>query len=306
MSNPWETTRYGRPPAELQYLIPTLTALSTELRVAVAAPHAGLRKTESQWPIFQLNWQRTRYVYDMYCIYHKIGKEVYDYCVRSNIVDSSLIAKWKKPGYELLCSTYVITPSNYKFGGVSICRVPFNKRKKDETGNIEEITDATTGCRGCASGGGGGRGGNIFGGKYGQRLAGIQIARERRVERARMREEEEQAKGSGGGGGEEETDSEDEGPALPPSNNNAGESDTDSDEEGPSLPQQQPTSRGAGDSDTDSDSDDEGPKPPQVNVWGDDQEVREEEELRNEFEGGEGGKRAKDGEAGGSKKKAKR
>lgn len=33
------------------------------------------------------------------------------------------MAKWKKPGYERLCSTYVINSKNYKFGTVSICRV---------------------------------------------------------------------------------------------------------------------------------------------------------------------------------------
>ena len=49
---------------------------------------------------------------------------MYDYCVNNKIVDPALIAKWKKPGYERLCSTYAINPRNYKFGTVSICRVP--------------------------------------------------------------------------------------------------------------------------------------------------------------------------------------
>lgn len=39
------------------------------------------------------------------------------------LVDGPLMAKWKKPGYERLCSTYVINSKNYKFGTVSICRV---------------------------------------------------------------------------------------------------------------------------------------------------------------------------------------
>lgn len=45
--------------------------------------------------------------------------------------------------------------------------------------------DPTTGCRGCSSGEGGYR--NIFGNKYGQRLAAIQIKRERVMQ---QREEE--------------------------------------------------------------------------------------------------------------------
>lgn len=28
------------------------------------------------WPIHQINWQRSRYVYDMFYKYHKISKEV--------------------------------------------------------------------------------------------------------------------------------------------------------------------------------------------------------------------------------------
>jgi bud site selection protein 31 len=83
-----------------------------------------LQCAESQWPVHQISWQRSRYIYDLYYTYNKISREVYDYCVNNKIVDPALIAKWKKPGYERLCSTYAINPRNYKFGTVSICRVP--------------------------------------------------------------------------------------------------------------------------------------------------------------------------------------
>ena len=51
--------------------------------------------------------------------------------------------------------------------------------------------DPFSGCRGCASGAAGES--NIFGGKYGQRLAAIQIAREEALEAERAREEEARA-----------------------------------------------------------------------------------------------------------------
>lgn len=140
--------------------------------IEVNEPHEGLRKTESQWPIHQINWQKSRYIYDLYYTYNRISKELYDYCIINKIVDASLIAKWKKPGYERLCSTYVINPRNYKFGTVSICRVP-----KHCLAPGTEIEDPMTGCRGCASG----SSSNIFGNKYGQYLAAIQIAREERI-----------------------------------------------------------------------------------------------------------------------------
>lgn len=109
----------------------------------------------------------------MFYTYQRISREVYEFCIKNKLVDAALIAKWKKAGYERLCSTYVINPRNYKFGTVSICRVP-----KYSLAEGTQIEDPVTGCRGCASGPGGNK--NIFGNKYGQYLAAIQIARENR------------------------------------------------------------------------------------------------------------------------------
>lgn len=166
--------RRERPPAGFEAIEPTLDALEKELREKVNQPHEGLRKGESLWPVHQINWQRTRYVYDLYHVYKEISREVYDYCVRMKLVDAALMAKWKKPGYGRLCSTYVINPKNYKFGTVSICRVP-----KQHLAEGTVVEDVNTGCHGCASGPGGQR--NIFGNKYGQYLAAIHMARKNRA-----------------------------------------------------------------------------------------------------------------------------
>jgi bud site selection protein 31 len=166
--------RVKKVPDGYDYIEPTLTSLDNELRERINEPHEGLRKGESQWPVHQINWQRSRYVYDLYYTYKRISKEVYDYCIENKVIDAGLIAKWKKPGYERLCSTYVINPRNYKFGTVSMCRVPTHNLAPGT-----QVEDPTTGCRGCASGSGEK---NIFGNKYGQYLAAIQIARENRLE----------------------------------------------------------------------------------------------------------------------------
>lgn len=209
--------RKGKPPKGFEYIADTLSALESELRDMVNEPHEGKRKVEAIWPIHQINWQRSRYVYDMYYKHKKITKEVYDYCIRNKLIDAGLIAKWKKPGYERLCSTYVINTKNYKFGTVSICRVP-----KQALGPDTIVEDPHTGCLGCASGPGGQR--NIFGNKYGQYLASIQIAREEEMGRrkalkdatkksessvsaAKKAAEDEDTDEEGGGGG-----SDDEGP----------------------------------------------------------------------------------------------
>ena len=128
----WAQKKRKSPPAGFDAIEPVLEALDNELRDKVKESNDKKRKTESAWPVHQINWQRSRYVYDMFYTYHRISREVYDYCIRNKLVDAMLIAKWKKPGYERLCSTYVINPTNYKFNTVSICRVPLKDRGQEQ------------------------------------------------------------------------------------------------------------------------------------------------------------------------------
>jgi bud site selection protein 31 len=184
----WNQKR-KKPPVGFDFVEPILEALENEVRDKVKESNMNQRKIESLWPIHQINWQKSRYIYDLYFTHHRISKEVYQYCINQKLVDAALIAKWKKPGYERLCSTYVINPSNYKFGTTSICRVPFKDRNDDQ----KYAKDPTTGCMGCASTTTSqqqGQSHNIFGNKYGQNLAAVQIAREKRMERKRVQEEE--------------------------------------------------------------------------------------------------------------------
>jgi bud site selection protein 31 len=171
--------RWGKnrkPPPGFEVVEPVLETLENELRDKVKETNDGKRKVEALWPVHQINWQKTRYIYDMYYTFERITKPVFDYCVNQKLVDSALMAKWKKPGYERLCSTYVINSTNYKFGTTSLCRVPWKDRSEDQ----KQAQDPTTGCRGCASGKGAGPR-NIFGNKYGQHLAAVQVAREKRM-----------------------------------------------------------------------------------------------------------------------------
>ena len=132
MPLPRKWNKKKKPPAGFEYVEPVLEALENELRDKVKESNMNKRKTESVWPVHQINWQKSRYIYDMYYTHKKISRKVYDYCIDQNLVDAALIAKWKKPGYERLCSTYVINPSNYKFGTTSICRVPLWDRSEDQ------------------------------------------------------------------------------------------------------------------------------------------------------------------------------
>ena len=127
--------RWGKkkaPPPGFDYVEPILEALENELRDKVKESNEGKRKTEALWPVHQINWQKSRYIYDLFYIYKRISRQVYDYCIDQKLVDAALIAKWKKPGYERLCSTYVINPTNYKFGTTSLCRVPLYNRSEEQ------------------------------------------------------------------------------------------------------------------------------------------------------------------------------
>lgn len=189
-----------QPPPGFEVVEPTLEALEHELRDKIKDTNEKMRKIESVWPVHQISWQKSRYIYDMYYTYNRISKQVYNYCIQQKLVDAALIAKWKKPGYERLCSTYVINPTNYKFGTTSLCRVPLWDRSTEQ----KSAQDPTTGCIGCASGKGAAPR-NIFGNKYGQYLAAVQIAREERLEKLRKAQAEKEA-AQGDSDGDDETD----------------------------------------------------------------------------------------------------
>lgn len=244
----WHKKKQQQPPDGFDVIEPTLEALEHELRDKIKETNEKKRKTESMWPVYQINWQKSRYVYDMYYTYHRISKAVYDYCIQQKLIDAALIAKWKKPGYERLCSTYVINPSNYKFGTTSICRVPLWDRSSD----AQSAQDPTTGCLGCASGKGAGPR-NIFGNKYGQYLAAVQIAREERMARLQAKKEAEAKLKKSKSKQQQDGDSDSD-------DDSASASDSDDDSDGDK---------------SDDDDDDYGPTPA-AGVWAGSQKLQDE------------------------------
>lgn len=70
--------------------------------------------------------------------------------MREKIADGGLIAKWRKPGYENLCSMLAIQKGDHNFGTTSLCRVPIGSR----AGHQVMTPDVKIGCVSCASGDG--------------------------------------------------------------------------------------------------------------------------------------------------------
>ena len=82
----------------------------------------------------------------MYYKKKQISKELYEFCLKEKWADAMLTAKWKKPGYEFLCSLQTITKSSTNFGTTSIYRVPLHLRRPEP-----QTPAVNTGCISCSS-----------------------------------------------------------------------------------------------------------------------------------------------------------
>lgn len=77
-------------------------------------------------------------------------EQLYEYLTREKIADAALISKWRKSGYENLCSMLAIQKSGHNFGTTSICRVPVRSRAPQN----QLSPYVQTGCISCCSGDG--------------------------------------------------------------------------------------------------------------------------------------------------------
>jgi len=134
------------PPEGFDDIEDTLLEFANKLRDAELESNDGKKRHESLWPIYQINHQRSRYVYEMYYEKEAISKELYDWLLKNRYADSALIAKWKKQGYEKLCCLKCIQTKETNFNSTCICRVPREQLKEDHA-----IECVSCGCRGCAS-----------------------------------------------------------------------------------------------------------------------------------------------------------
>ncbi|KAK6461435.1 G10 protein [Scheffersomyces coipomensis] len=141
------------PPEGYDKIRPTLEKLLEKLKQAQSEDDKIKTKNQSLWKIIQLNFQITRYVYDMHYSRHLISKELYGWLLLQNYVNSSLIAKWKKQGYENLCCVQCILVSDKNHKNPCICRVPKDKlfENNEDPSKIKTLECITCGCKGCAS-----------------------------------------------------------------------------------------------------------------------------------------------------------
>lgn len=138
------------PPAGFEAIDSTIEDFEAQMKDAVSEEHEGRRKNELGWRIHRIHWEKNRFVFDLMYKRKALSKELYDYLCREKICDQALISKWRKPGYENLCSLLSIQKSATNFGTASLCRVPMASRAPQQrlTPNVK------TGCISCCSGDG--------------------------------------------------------------------------------------------------------------------------------------------------------
>ena len=115
---PVRSARNRKPPPDgFDDIEDTLLEFSNKMKDAENASHEGKKRHEVMWPIFQISHQRmyttsaggsateqptigSRYIYELYYEKEAISKQLYDWLLKNGYADGSLIAKWKKQGYE--------------------------------------------------------------------------------------------------------------------------------------------------------------------------------------------------------------
>lgn len=135
--------------AKLNEFAEKLASLSTS---PASSQHGGrsigLERKRELWTIFQLDHQRSRYIFNEYYKEKSISPALYRWLLRERMANAELIAFWKKPGYERLCcvnclaTKHAVSPSP-----ACICRVPAEQLDPERRGQ----SCSRCGCRGCHS-----------------------------------------------------------------------------------------------------------------------------------------------------------
>ncbi|KAI3438040.1 hypothetical protein D9Q98_000483 [Chlorella vulgaris] len=139
-----------QPPEGWELIEEVIEDFEQQMKDAVNEDTSGKRRNETTWKVTRIHWEKNRFIYDLMYNRKVMSRELYEWLVREKMADGALISKWRKPGYEILCSLLAIQKGNHNFGTTSHCRVPLRQR-----GAQQRISpDVQTGCICCASGDG--------------------------------------------------------------------------------------------------------------------------------------------------------
>ncbi|SCV01493.1 LAMI_0G11848g1_1 [Lachancea mirantina] len=149
-----KTKRTKPAPEGFEKVKPTLVDFELQLKEVQSdkASRLSAKAEEGVWKVFQISHERSRYVYNLYYKRHAISRELYEWLLREKYADKTLIAKWKKKGYEKLCCLRCIQSTETAQGTTCICRVPRSTLEENsKDGKVTFQRCVHCGCSGCAS-----------------------------------------------------------------------------------------------------------------------------------------------------------
>lgn len=142
-------SKLRKAPPGADVIADALEDFEAQMRAATSAPRGAMMNAQLTWPVHKLHFQKNRFLHDARYVLGTISDALLKFLVREKIADGPLLAKWRKPGYDSVCSMSVLDRGGTNFGTVGICRTPL----KDRHGQI--VPNVQTGCVCCVSGSGG-------------------------------------------------------------------------------------------------------------------------------------------------------
>merc|ERR1712172_345466 len=150
MSNVKRKLKGKKSPNGWELIEEVIEDFESQMRKAVTEDAEKKRKHESLWKIQRIHWEKNRFIFDLTYKRKLISNELFNWLVRERIADGVLISKWRRPGYEILCSMLAIQKCFHNFRTTSHCRVPIKHRPP----NMTITPNVQTGCISCCSGDG--------------------------------------------------------------------------------------------------------------------------------------------------------
>ncbi|GJD11301.1 Protein BUD31 homolog 2 [Galdieria sulphuraria] len=107
--------RQKKLPKGFELIETQLEKFEDEMREIMNDTMEDKMRNELTWKVHKLHWKKNRFIFNLYYKEKAISKELFDFLVKEKVVDDNLISKWRKPGYENLCSLAVISKTNTNF-----------------------------------------------------------------------------------------------------------------------------------------------------------------------------------------------
>merc|ERR1711976_1024194 len=122
--------------------------MGRQMKQAVMCDTAQKRNCESSWKIHRIHWEKNLFIFDLMYRRKIMSKNMFEWLIKENMADRTLIEKWRRPGFNTICSLMAIQKSSHNYRTTSHCRVPIAQRPPQ----LAITPNVKTGCISCYAG----------------------------------------------------------------------------------------------------------------------------------------------------------